>query len=141
MRVIATRLLALLVRPADDTRLETWFGRRRIQRAMFAAMVASFDPRSAEGFQGRLVYELLRPETRRPAVRWTVEVRDGRAFAHPGSAEDPALTLRVRLADFIRIAAGTLDPVVPMLQNRATFEGDLGLAVRLPEMFGAPRPR
>ena len=52
----------------------------------------------------------------------------------------PPLIVRFTLADFVRIAAGTIDPAVPLLENRASFEGDFALAARLPEMFGAPSP-
>jgi hypothetical protein len=134
-------LLRAVVRDADDARLERRFGSLRVQRAMFAAMAAGFDPRAADGFQGRLVYVLSRPETERPPAKWTIEVLPGRAIARPGSVEDPVLTIRYRLADFVRVAAGLTDPATPMLRNRASFDGDFGLAVRLPEMFGAPRPR
>jgi len=50
------------------------------------------------------------------------------------------LIVRFRLADFVRIAAGKMDPAAPLLENRASFEGDFALAARLPEMFGAPSP-
>jgi SCP-2 sterol transfer family len=140
MRGLGTRLLALLVRRADDARIERWFGPGAIQRGLFAAIVSGFDPSAAGSFQGCLVYELQRPATARPSTRWTIEVAGGHATARPGAAAEPALTLRIRLADFVRIAAGLLDPAIPLLHDRATLDGDLGLAARLPEIFRAPRP-
>ena len=86
------------------------------------------------------MYELARPATGAEPTRWTIEVTDGHASARSGSVSDPALTVHFHLADFVRIAAGTLDPAVPLLEDRASFEGDFTLAVRLPEMFGAPSP-
>jgi hypothetical protein len=65
-------------------------------------------------------------------------VSDGHATARPGASADAALRLRFDLADFVRIAAGTLDPAVPLMADRASFDGDFALAARLPEMFGAP---
>ena len=56
----------------------------------------------------------------------------------PAPATIAALRLRFNLADFVRIAAGTLDPAVPLLADRASFEGDFALAARVPEMFGSP---
>ena len=38
----------------------------------------------------------------------------------------------------LEVPAGTLDPAVPLMADRASFEGDFALAARLPEMFGAP---
>jgi hypothetical protein len=111
-----------------------------VQRALFAATAASFDPVAANGFEGLLVYELTRPRTGREPRRWTIEVEGGRARARPGGAEAPTLTVTCRLADFVRIAAGTIDPATPLLHDRASVDGDLSLAASLPEMFGAPKP-
>jgi hypothetical protein len=107
---------------------------------MFAGMARAFDPDAAGGFQGHLVWELARPATGAPATRWTIEVLDGRAVAHAGGSDEAALRLRFDLADFIRIAAGTMDPAAPLLADRASFEGDFAVAVRLGEMFGGPSP-
>jgi putative sterol carrier protein len=65
-------------------------------------------------------------------------VLDGHASARPGGSPEPALTVRFNLADFVRIAAGLLDPAAPLLAGRASLQGDFALAARLPEMFGAP---
>jgi alkanesulfonate monooxygenase SsuD/methylene tetrahydromethanopterin reductase-like flavin-dependent oxidoreductase (luciferase family) len=136
----AIKLLARAVDGADDAVLERRFGSRIVQRVMFLAMAAAFDPDAAAGFEGRLVYELDRPATGAPPSRWTIEVLDGRAVARPGAASHPALTIRFPLSDFVRVAAGAIDPAVPLLRDRASFEGDFSLAAKLPEMFGAPSP-
>ena len=140
VRERAIKLLAQAVDGADDATVERRFGSRVVQRAMFSAMAAAFEPDAAGGFEGRLVYELDRPATGAPPSRWTIEVLDGRAVARPGAAHAPALTIRFALSDFVRVAAGTIDPAVPLLRDRASFEGDFSLAVKLPEMFGAPSP-
>jgi alkanesulfonate monooxygenase SsuD/methylene tetrahydromethanopterin reductase-like flavin-dependent oxidoreductase (luciferase family) len=140
-RARGLQLLARIVDGASDAELERRFGSALAQRAMFTGMARSFEPDAAAGFQGRLVYELARPATGAPLTRWTIEVSDGRAAVVSGDdVADPALTVRFQLADFVRVAAGKLDPAAPLLENRASFEGDFALAARLPEMFGAPSP-
>ena len=134
------RLLAKWVRKASDAKLERRFGSPLAQRAMFSAMVARFNPDAAGGFEGELSYELRRPATGAPSLQWTVEVVARRARARRGGSDDAAVKLRVSLADFVRIGVGTLDPALPVLQGRASFRGDFGLVVRLPEMFGARPP-
>jgi hypothetical protein len=140
-QAVARRLLARFIDGADDAKLERRFGSPGIQRLMFRAMAAGFDPDAAAGFEGAIAYELQRPVTDAPPARWTVEISGRRARARPGAPEQAALTLRLTLADFVRIAAGSVDPAIPVLQGRASFRGDFGLAVRLPEMFGATPPR
>jgi alkanesulfonate monooxygenase SsuD/methylene tetrahydromethanopterin reductase-like flavin-dependent oxidoreductase (luciferase family) len=136
----AVGLLGRVTDGADDAELERRFGSKIAQHAMFGAMTRSFEPDAAAGFQGRLVYELSQPATGAATATWTIEVSDGHATATPGRSRDAALTLSFRLADFVRIAAGTIDPAAPLLEGRASFVGDFALAARLPEMFGAPSP-
>jgi hypothetical protein len=138
---VMRRLLAKFVDGADDATLERRFGSRLAQRVMFSAMAARFNPSAAGGFQGRIVYELGRQATGAPPLQWTVKVSGRRARARRGASDDAAVTLRVTLADFVRIGAGTIDPATPVLQGRASFQGDFGLVVRLPEMFRASPPR
>jgi alkanesulfonate monooxygenase SsuD/methylene tetrahydromethanopterin reductase-like flavin-dependent oxidoreductase (luciferase family) len=136
----AQKLLARLVNGASDAQVERRFGSSLAQRALFGGMTRAFEPEAAGGFQGALVYELSRPATGAAPVRWTITVHDGLASAEPGAASDAKLTVRYQLADFLRIAAGLIDPAVPLLEDRASFEGEFDLAARLPEMFGAPSP-
>jgi alkanesulfonate monooxygenase SsuD/methylene tetrahydromethanopterin reductase-like flavin-dependent oxidoreductase (luciferase family) len=140
LRAAASKLLQRLIGDASDAQLERRFGSSLVQRVLFRAMARSFKPEAAGGFQGSLACELSRPATGREPLTWTIHVVDGVASARPGEAEHPVLTVRFQLADFLRMAAGTLDPAIPMLENRAGFDGDLGLAARLPEMFGAASP-
>ena len=135
-----TRLLARLIDGADDATIERRFGSSPAQRAIFATMTRAFVPDAAAGFQGAIVYELARDATGAEPAVWTIEIAGGQASARPDRAPDAALTVRFQLSDFMRIAAGTLDPARPLMQNRASFEGDFNLAVRLPEMFGAASP-
>ena len=139
-RQTALKALAALVRSASDEQLERRFGSGIVQRGLFGGMARAFEPDAAGGFHGDLVYELARPVTGQQPVRWTISVTDGHASARPGGTDDPKLTLRFQLADFLRVTAGLTDPAVPLLENRASFEGDFALVAKLPEMFGAPSP-
>jgi len=120
----------------SSERLEQIFGSSAAQRALFAMMTREFDPVRAAGFDGAIVYDLgLADGTRRC---WTIEVRDGHVRIHQdGDAGDALLTIRVPLGDFARVlaTAGSFDAL--LLTGRMTMDGDLTVAGRLPEMFGA----
>jgi alkanesulfonate monooxygenase SsuD/methylene tetrahydromethanopterin reductase-like flavin-dependent oxidoreductase (luciferase family) len=133
--------LALVVRGASDQQLERRFGNRLAQRALFTGMARQFDPRFAFGFEGDIVYELRREvdgRAPREPDRWTVRVHDKRAAAVPGGSPDAALTLRFNLPDFMRLAADEIKIQELLFNGRFDMEGDLQLAQRVPEMFGAP---
>jgi hypothetical protein len=135
------RLIGRLMGVIGDARLERWSSRPEVERALFGALARRFDPRAAESFEGRIVYELERPASSGATSCHTIEIAGGRARAHPGAAGDAAVSLRMPVADFLRAAAGATDPAEPVLKNRATVKGELAVAARLPEMFRAPRPR
>jgi alkyl sulfatase BDS1-like metallo-beta-lactamase superfamily hydrolase len=105
------------------------------QRAVFSLMASRFDASSAAGFGGTIVFDLgVSDGTRRC---WAIEVSRGRARARAGGAPAAALTIRLPLADFIRVSAGAGSFYQLIAAGRVTTDGDLALAGRLAEMFGA----
>src|SRR3954454_19008968 len=124
------------VRRATDDRLEATAGSDRGLKVVFAAMARAYEPDKAHGFAGELQYDLARGDGRR--VPWTVRVNGRQATVHPGRAADPALTLTMTVADFLRMAAGDLDAGKALLTGRLDLAGDFALAQRLGEMFGQP---
>lgn len=133
--------IARLIGALSDARLERLFGPPAFQKFLFAALARRFDARAAEGFEGRVSYELTRPATGGPATVHTITVTAEGAIARSGGADQASVRLTVPVADFVRAAVGAIDPAEPVLQNRAQVKGDLALSARLPEMFRAPRPR
>jgi alkanesulfonate monooxygenase SsuD/methylene tetrahydromethanopterin reductase-like flavin-dependent oxidoreductase (luciferase family) len=126
--------LQRVVGRTSDARLEQIFAGTQAQRAVFGMMTRHFRPGKAAGFDGAIVYDLgMTDGTRR---RWAIEVQNGQARAHRGGSPDAALTIRVPLADFVRVltTAGSFYPLI--VDGRMTLEGDLGLANRMAEMFG-----
>jgi alkanesulfonate monooxygenase SsuD/methylene tetrahydromethanopterin reductase-like flavin-dependent oxidoreductase (luciferase family) len=120
---------------ASDPRLEQVFGSSQAQRALFGMMTRQFDPGKAAGFDGAIVYDLgMADGTRRP---WSIEVHDGYARVHQGDSPGATLTISVPLADFVRVltTAGSFYPLI--VDGRMTMDGDLALANRMAEMFGA----
>ncbi len=121
------------VRRSDDRRLERTIGSAQGLRVLFRGMAAQFDPDRAGGFVGDIGYELRVGDG---SVRtWTVSVGADSARAFTGRGT-PRLTIKMTLADFIRIAAQDLDSGKALLEGRMDLEGDFSLAARLGEMFG-----
>jgi hypothetical protein len=133
-------LLGRMVKGADDAQLERRFGAASAQRVLITGMAQMYEPEALPGFEGDVVYELTRPVTDGGTSSWTIEVRGGRASVRGGGSGEAKVTLRLPVADFVRIGAGELDPAMPLLNGRAALKGDLAIAARLPEMFGAPSP-
>ena len=141
--VIAQRLtergeeaFGAFVKRSGDRRLERIVGSEPGLRMIFTGMAQRFRPDRAQGFSGDVLYELRGADGK--TKRWTIEVRGDRARARSGGASDPKLTLRLGLADWVRIAARDMDPGKALLTGRMELAGDFTLAMRLGEMFGEP---
>jgi hypothetical protein len=124
------------VKRSSDRRLERTLGSGRGLRLVFGAMARAYRPDRAAGWSGDIRYELAGAGG---AVRtWTVSCAPDGARARERAAPDPALTIKLGVADFIRVAAGDLDPTKALLSGRMDLEGDFAIALRLAAMFGQP---
>jgi alkanesulfonate monooxygenase SsuD/methylene tetrahydromethanopterin reductase-like flavin-dependent oxidoreductase (luciferase family)/putative sterol carrier protein len=130
------RAFRAFVRRSDDRRLERTAGSGTGLKVLFGAMAQAYEPDKAAGFSGDLQYDLRRSDGE--VVSWTVTLGPERASVRPGTASAPALTLKLGLVDFVRMAGGDLDPGRALLTGRMDMEGDLAVAARLGEMFGQP---
>ena len=129
------RAFGAFVRRSGDDRLERTIGSGPALGAIFLAMTHAYVPGSGGGFTGELQYELRRNGH---VVPWTLRIDGDRAVARSGATRSAALTLKLSVADFARIAGGELDPGRALLTGRLDLEGDFALAQRLGEMFGRP---
>ena len=130
--------LGRLVRGASDSQLEKRFGNSVAQRALFTGMARQFDPKFAFGFEGDIVYELTHVGNGRAPDRWTIRVSGESAEVLPGANGEAAVTLRLSVPDFARLAAEEIDPQELIFSDRFGIEGDFGVAGKLQEMFGGP---
>jgi putative sterol carrier protein len=124
------------VKRSSDERLERTVGSERGLRLVFGAMAKAYRPDRAAGWTGDIRYELT---DSRGAVRtWTVSCGATGARARESAEGYPTVTIKLSLADFVRLAGRDLDPAVALLTGRMDLEGDFGVAVKLGEMFGQP---
>jgi putative sterol carrier protein len=130
------RAFKAFVRRADNRRLERTAGSGTGLKVLFGAMAQAYEPDKAAGFSGELQYDLRRADGE--LVSWTVALGPEGASVRPGTASAPALTLKLGVVDFVRMAGGDLDPGKALLTGRMDLEGDLAIAARLGEMFGRP---
>jgi alkanesulfonate monooxygenase SsuD/methylene tetrahydromethanopterin reductase-like flavin-dependent oxidoreductase (luciferase family)/putative sterol carrier protein len=125
------------VHRSDDRRLERTLVSDAGLRMIFAAMARRFEPDRAAGFEGDIQYELT-PRNGGSPRTWVVTISGRTASARRGRSERPAVTIRMGLADFGRLAARDLDPGQALMAGRLDIDGDFAVATRIGEMFGEP---
>lgn len=122
--------------------LERRFADPRRQQRLLKALARGFQPSQANGFSGVIAYE-LEPFSMEPPPdapwRWAVQVdsRAGRARLLEPAPLDAAVTIHIGLADWVRVIAGVEDALTVMVAGHCSIEGDVVLAMRLEDMFGA----
>jgi alkanesulfonate monooxygenase SsuD/methylene tetrahydromethanopterin reductase-like flavin-dependent oxidoreductase (luciferase family) len=125
--------LTALVKGRTDTQLHRLFDRGPGLPVIFKGMERAFVPAKADGFEGEILYEL---RGRDGARAWTVRVGGGRAAVRRGAGDDPALTFRTSVPNFVRMIAGQEFAPKLLLEGSLVVEGDYALAGRVAEMFG-----
>jgi len=98
----------------------------------FAEFEARFRPEAARGLKA--VYQLHL--TGDGGGVWHLVVLDQTCKILPGAASQPSATISLSSQDWEALAAGQLDAMTAVLQGRLKVDGDMGLATRLPELFG-----
>ncbi|MCW3013944.1 MAG: class flavin-dependent oxidoreductase [Solirubrobacterales bacterium] len=122
------------VERSDDRWVERTLGSDRGLRAIFSAMRSRYVAAESGGFVGVIAYELTGAAG--TTRTWSIQITPAGARVVPGAIPDPALTVMLNVADFVRVAAGELDPGHLLLSGRMDLRGDFALATRLGAMFG-----
>jgi hypothetical protein len=127
------------VHERSDADIERRFGSARVQRAVFTALARAVTPESAGDLHGDLVVELTRDSgvaTFAEPDTWTLEIDGGNTTARQGPSSASLLTLRLSIADFVRLLGGELGGWDALVSRRMRMEGDMAIAMRLEELFG-----
>jgi hypothetical protein len=69
---------------------------------------------------------------------WQVAIRGGRATVERGAPAEPSVVFEVGAVDFLRVVAGAVEGPLLFMHGRLRVEGDLVLAVRMPQLFRLP---
>ena len=72
---------------------------------------------------------------------WNATIQDGKCAVAQGiPRQRPTITLTADSADFVRIAAGELDPAAAFMTGRVKLQGDMDLALKLVPLFRVGQP-
>jgi putative sterol carrier protein len=110
-------------------------GADRVLDQVFEGMRQAFDPAKAAGQAAVVQYEIAAPDGPR---HYLMRVTDGRCEVERGGAEDPRVTIRIGLADFLRLVAGRLNGMQAFMSGKLKVSGDLFFAQTYQAWFNRP---
>jgi putative sterol carrier protein len=94
----------------------------------------AFQPQNAAGLDAVLQFNISGSQ----GGNWFATIRDQKLTVEPGAAPNPNLTITADTADIFNMVAGKLNPMQAYMQGKVRIQGDMGLAMRLMNVFKRP---
>lgn len=101
----------------------------------FDAMSAIFNPAAAAGMTKTLQWNITGDQ----AGVYAFKINNGTCELVPGGVEKPDVTLTMSDKDWLSLAEGKLDAQSAFFSGQLKIAGDMGLALRIPQIFPTPR--
>ncbi len=102
---------------------------------IFEAMPTIFNPAAAAGLNKTFQWDI----TGEQAGVWAFRVHDGVCEPVPGGVEKPDVTFTISDNDLIALIEGKLDAQSAFFSGKLKVAGDMGLALRFPQIFPTSR--
>jgi putative sterol carrier protein len=102
---------------------------------VFDGMSGSFNPEKAGGQQAVVQYEITAPDG---SHEFAMRIADGRCEIDKGRAESPRVSLRIGLADFLRLITGGANGMQLFMTGKLKVAGDLFFAQTYQSWFDRP---
>ena len=136
---LSPEAFARIVRDATDEQLEAGLAANRelILTEIFRQMPANLDAAAAADVNAVVEWRIGGREDGGHDA-WQVTLSGGRATVERGPAAEPAVVFDVAGLDFLRLIADAEQGPLLFLHGRLRVEGDLVLAVRMPQLFRLP---
>ena len=127
-----------IVRDATDEQLAAGLraNRELILTEVFRQMPDNLDPAAAADVDAVIEWRIAGEDGGHDA--WQVALRGGRASVEPGAPAEPRVTFEIGGVDFLRLVAGDVEGPLLFMHGRLKVDGDLVLALRMPQLFRLP---
>jgi putative sterol carrier protein len=96
--------------------------------------ISSFQPEKAAGINAKIQFHI----TGNQGGDWVASIQDQKLNVEIGTAPNPNLTLSADTQDIFNLVHGKLNPMQAFMQGKVQVKGDMGLAMRLMDLFKRP---
>jgi putative sterol carrier protein len=103
-------------------------------KEIFAAMPANVNADAAKGMNSTIQFNL----TGDGGGNYYVEIKDGTAKVHEGSAPSPNMTMTLAASDYVDLITGKLNGQMAFMSGKLKIAGDMGLAMKMQTLFKRP---
>jgi putative sterol carrier protein len=137
---LSPEAFARIVRDATDEQLEEGMRANRdlILAEVFRQMPENLDASAAADIDATVEWRIGgRADGGHDA--WQVALRGGRATVERGAPAEPDVVFDIGPVDFLRLVGGAVEGPLLFMHGRLRVDGDLVLAVQMPQLFRLPR--
>jgi len=96
--------------------------------------INAFQPENAAGINAKVQFHI----TGNQGGDWVATIRDQKLVVETGVATDSNLTISADTQDIFNLVGGKLNPMQAFMQGKVQVKGDMGLAMRLMNIFKRP---
>ncbi len=96
--------------------------------------INAFQPEKAAGINAKVQFHI----TGNQGGDWVATIQNQQLSVEQGTTPNPNLTLGADTQDIFNVVSGKLNPMQAFMQGKVQVKGDMGLAMRLLDLFRHP---
>lgn len=96
--------------------------------------INAFQPEKAAGVNAKIQFHITGDQ----GGDWVASIQDQKLTVDKGTVPNPNLTLAADTGDIFNMVNGRLNPMQAFMQGKVQVKGDMGLAMKLLDMFKHP---
>lgn len=100
-------------------------------QALMQQAINAFQPDKAAGLDAKIQFNI----TGSQGGNWVAAIKDQKLTVEQGTTPNPNLTIGSDTADIFNVIGGRLNPMQAFMQGKVQVKGDMGLAMRLLDLF------
>ena len=101
---------------------------------LISKMPDAFVPERAPGLTAVIQFHFTGAEP----GDWNAEIKNGALKVEKGTHPTPTISVTADSADYLKIFTRELDPMQAFMQGKLKLQGDLSLAMKMPQFFAMP---
>lgn len=98
---------------------------------IFAEMPNRLNVEKAKGLDVTVQFDL----SGEGGGQWYVQIKDGAANTHQGTADKPAATIKMDAQDYADLTTGKLNPMTAFMAGKVKVDGDLNTVMKFQTLF------
>lgn len=103
-------------------------------QSLMQQAINAFQPENAAGINAKIQFHI----TGNQGGDWVATIKDQKLAVESGTTPNPNLTLGADTQDIFNLVNGKLNPMSAFMQGKVQVDGDMGLAMRLMNLFKRP---